>query len=291
MKKRHRRFGDRKDGRKLRSLPPISRLSPYIMKHRSGSQNFIRISVDTARIDDYIVKKRNEGLTGFGLMHIIIAAYVRAVSQRPALNRFVAGQKVFSREDIETVLTIKKEMTLESPDTVVKAVFAPDATAGDIYKKFSEVIEGYRAQTGSGFDDAARMFNYIPGLLMKFTVWGLTVLDYFGLLPKALTDVSPFHGSFFITSMGSLGIEPVFHHLYDFGTIPVFCAFGVKYRRYELEADGGAKEHSYVDLTFVTDERICDGFYFASALKLMKNLLKNPFGLDYPPKEVVKDID
>jgi hypothetical protein len=102
---------------------------------------------------------------------------------------------------------------------------------------------------------------------------------------------SPFHASFFITSMGSLGIPPIYHHLYDFGNIPVFLAFGSKYRKNELNADGSVSEKKYIDITAVTDERICDGFYYASAFKLMRGYLKNPSVLDEPVQGPVRDVD
>ena len=45
-----------------------------------------------------------------------------------------------------------------------------------------------------------------------------------------------------------------------------------------------------MDLTFVTDERICDGYYFASALKHLKAILKNPWQLDERPEKILDDI-
>ena len=115
-------------------------------------------------------------------------------------------------------------------------------------------------------------------------------MDYFNLLPKFLLKVSPFHCSYFITSMGSLGIPPIYHHLYDFGTCPVFCSFGTKRRAYEIDAEGVVKKKNYIDFTFVLDERICDGYYYASALRMLKNIMKNPWQLD-EPVEIVEDID
>ena len=53
------------------------------------------------------------------------------------------------------------------------------------------------------------LLTLIPGVFLKFTVWLLKTLDYFGMLPKFLLEVSPFHGSLFFTSMGSLGIPPI----------------------------------------------------------------------------------
>jgi hypothetical protein len=90
--------------------------------------------------------------------------------------------------------------------------------------------------------------------------------------------------------MGSLGIPPIYHHLYDFGTCPVFCAFGTKRREYEIDAEGTVKKKNYIDFTYVLDERICDGYYYASALRMIKNIFKNPWQLD-EKVEVVEDID
>ena len=291
--KRRRRFGDRPDGRKLRSLPPISRVSPYIMKTRNTSSNFIADTVEITNMERYIRRKRQEGYRNFGAMHVFLAAYVRTVSQRPGINRFVSGQKVFARNNIEIALTIKKDMQLNAPDTCVKAVFEPSATAEEVYETLNAVVmrEKEKSALDSSFDSTARLLRFIPGLLLKFTVWLLALLDYFGLLPKKLLAVSPFHGSLVITSMGSLGIPPIYHHLYDFGNVPVFLAFGAKRSQNELQRDGAVVERRYIDYNVVTDERICDGFYYASALKYIKQLLKNPAVLSERPAEIIEDID
>ena len=292
-KKRRRRFGDRSDGRRLRTLPPISRVSPYIMKTRNTASNSISDSVEISNMERYIRRKRQEGLKNFGAMHVFLAAYIRTVSQRPAINRFIGGQKIFARNNIEIALTIKKDMQLNSPDTCVKAVFQPDATAEDVYETLNAIItrEKKSSELDSSFDSTAKILRFIPGLLLKFTVWVLTLLDYFDLLPKKLLAVSPFHGSLVITSMGSLGIPPIYHHLYDFGNVPLFLAFGAKRRAYETTKDGTVEERRYIDYKVVTDERICDGFYYASALKYIKHLLKNPAVLSERPTEIIEDID
>lgn len=287
-----RRWGDRSDGRRVRTLSPIFTVSPYIMVERNDASNFIKDSLEITEIEKYIRDKRKQGLTNFGIMHVIIAAYVRAVAMFPGINRFINGQKVYSRDYIEVNMSIKKEMSTESPDTVIKVRFSPADTADDVYRKMNEKIEEVKnTPLDSGFDDLAKLINYIPGLLLKFVVFLLKLLDYFGLLPRALTSLSPFHGSMFITSMGSLGIPPIYHHLYNFGNVPVFCAFGCKRSARELNADGEAVLKKYVDWTWVTDERICDGFYFATALKTIKRILVHPEKLDCPPEEVIKDRD
>ena len=275
---------------RVRGIAPYNRLIPYIMETRNTSQNFIFDSISMEKIDKYIKKKQEEGLTNLTLMHVIIGAYCRACSQRPAINRFIRGQKIYSRRKIEVSLAIKKEMTLESPDTVIKVILDPSATIEDVYNAFNEKIEGYRSNPNSSFDKLAKVLNYIPGILLRWAIRFLRLLDYFGLLPRVLTKLSPFHGSLFITSMGSLGIPPIVHHLYDFGTVPVFIAFGSKQREFKVRADGSVYKHSYVDVTYNLDERICDGYYYASAMKLIRGVYKNPEVLDNPPEKVIEDI-
>ena len=286
-------WGDRNDGRRLRRLSPIFAVSPYIMVTRNTSQNFIRDTLDCAVADEYIRAKRREGLQGFGMLHVVLAAYVRCVGQYPGINRFISGQHVFSRPEIEVSLTIKPEMKAESPDTVLKIYLQPTDTAGDVYRKIQEKVEAVKSAPAdsTNFDNLARAFNLVPGVLLKSTVWLLNLLDYFGCLPRALTRLSPFHGSLYITSMASLGIPPIYHHLYDFGNVPVFVSLGKKYRVSELTSDGAVVVRKYMDYTVVTDERICDGFYFASALRYLRGILQNPGCLDEPAAVVVRDVD
>ena len=278
-----------KEFRRVKTISPMSAVIPFIMVNRTGSQNFISDSVDIEKVEKYIKEKQTQGMQNISMMHVMIAAYIRLVSQRPALNRFIRGQRVWTRKNVEVSLTIKKEMSLDSPDTVVKITLPPSATLEDVYTALNNEIVSYRANPGGDFDDTARAFTRLPGLIFKFAVASLRFLDYFGLMPKAIAKVSPFHCSYFITSMGSLGIPPIYHHLYDFGSCPVFFSFGAKRRAYEIDNTGLVRRRQHMDFTFVLDERICDGYYYASALKLLKNILKNPWQLDEVPT-VIPDI-
>ncbi len=282
-----------KEGRRVKTITPMAFVMPYILKTRNTSMNFIRDSINIEKAEAYIRKKRKEGLTSFGMLHLFLATYARTVSQRPGINRFIRGQHVYTRDHIEVMMTIKKEMSLDSPDTCIKFYMSPEDTAETIYNNFNKLVEENKAASGNGdsdFDKTARILTYIPGLILRFAIAVLRTMDYFGLLPRFLTHVSPFHGSMAITSMGSLGIPPIYHHLYDFGNIPVFISYGAKRKAVELDKNGEPHTNKYIDFTVVTDERICDGYYFASALKYMKNIFDDPDQLDLPPEQVIKDI-
>lgn len=293
MKKRRRRFGDRPDGRKLRTLPPMLRFMPYIMPKRSDALNYYTDSFEITEIESFARAKVKSGMVDFSFLHIIIAAYIRTVSMRPAINRFVSGQKIYSRnDDISVVMTIKRSMKLTAQDTCIKVHFSPYDTIDDVYRKFNAVVQANKNEDGvNSFDKLNRLLLLIPGLLCRWTVKFLNFLDYFGLLPKKILELSPFHGSMIITSMGSLGIKPIYHHIYDFGNLPIFISYGAKRSVVSLDKEGNARKRRYIDIKVVMDERICDGYYYASALKCIKRFVENPPLLETPPEEIVEDVD
>lgn len=289
--KYHPAWKDRPDGRYIRSAAPITAITPFIMPERCGANILFDESVEITDLDRYVRAKRREDMPNFGMTHAIIAAYVRTAARYPALNRFVAGQRIYSRgEDIVVCMTVKKEMTKESPDTVIKVHFHPSDTAKEVYEKFNAAVASAKDEMeNSGVDSAAGFLTSTPRLVLRFVVWLIKSLDYFGMAPKFLLELSPFHGSVYFTSLGSLGIRPVYHHLYDFGTIPAFIAFGRKRRAEEIH-DGGIVERKYMDMRFNLDERICDGFYYASVIKYFLRLLAHPEVLDQEPETVEQDI-
>lgn len=280
-----------KEGRRLKSIDPMNAVSVYIMPHRNGASNQFNASIDITEAEKYIKQKRAEGKKGLGLMHVVLAAYVRTVASYPGVNRFVRGQKLYARNRIDMCLTIKKKLELNAPETVIKIPAQPDDTIDNIYDNTMKLVDENK-DTGAenGMDAVAKFLTYIPGVFLKFAVWLLKLLDYFGLLPRALIKVSPFHGSMFLTNMGSLGINPIYHHLYDFGNLPLFCAMGKKRTEYRLTEDGTVEKVKLMDITVVCDERICDGHYYAAAFKSLKRYIENPHKLEEKPEEIVYDI-
>ena len=286
------RFGDRLDGRRVRSMPVMSKVTPYFMATRLNRSNYIADTVEISNMEKYIREKRREGLKHFGITHVIVASYVRMISEMPELNRFVAGQRIYHRFELSLNMIVKKEMNKNSPDSSIKVLFDPADTAKDVYDKFNTALETAKESgVSNGFDSVTYVLDYLPSVVMSFFGFLVRFLDYFGLLPSALEKVSPFHGSLFITSMGSLGIPPIYHHLYDFGTCPVFIAFGHKYTKYELNKEGETVAKKYMDYKAVCDEGICDGFYYSSAVKTLKSYMTHPERLDTPPEKVVEDIE
>lgn len=285
-----RRLGDRKEGRRLRTISPIISFTPFIMRDRNDACNYFAGSVDITETDRWLRERRREGYKGLGMLHMFIAAYIRTVSQMPGLNRFVAGQRVYARNDITVDMMVKRNVDLESDETVAKVVFEPTDTVFDVYQKMNAAVEEIRASDDSGTESAARGLLHVPRVILKFVMWLLRIGDYFDLLPRGILNISPFHGSLMITDLGSLGIGPIYHHIYNFGNLPIFLAFGAKRTETGVNREGQVVHRKIVDYKIVCDERICDGTYYASAFKYLRYYLKNPDELTRPPENVVEDV-
>ena len=286
-----RRSGDRKDGRLIRSLPGFGNFIPFIMKDRNDALVQYEESIEISVVDKWLRAQRVNGYKGIGFLHFMIAAYIRCVAMFPGINRFIAGRRIFARYGIDVVMTVKKELSLNAEETTIKVHFQPTDTIYDVYRKMNEQIAEIKAnEDDNGTEDFANAITRLQRFLLSFAIWVLKVMDFFGILPDAWTEVSPFHGSMIITDMGSLRMGPVYHHIYNFGTLPAFIAIGSKYHKYEVNKKAQVEDHKYIDAKYVIDERICDGHYYATFFQAMRYLAKHPEVLETPPSKVNRDI-
>ena len=209
MSKYKRRFGDRKEGRLLRSLPAFAKFVPFIMPTRNDACNQYEESFEVSDVDRRLRKLRVDGYKGIGILHFIIAAYIRGVSMLPGMNRFVVGRRIYARDNIEVVMTVKRSLAIDATETTIKVVFEPTDTIFDVYRKMSEKIDEIKTVEGNNnTEDVAEAMCKAPRFLLRFALTILRIMDYFGWLPQSLLDASPFHGSMIITDLGSLRIGP-----------------------------------------------------------------------------------
>lgn len=291
MSKYKRRFGDRKEGRLLRSLPAFAKFVPFIMPTRNDACNQYEESFEVSDVDRRLRKLRVDGYKGIGILHFIIAAYIRGVSMLPGMNRFIVGRRIYARDNIEVVITVKRSLAIDATETTIKVVFEPTDTIFDVYRKMNEKIDEIKTVEGNNnTEDVAEAMCKAPRFLLRFALTILRIMDYFGWLPQSLLDASPFHGSMIITDLGSLRIGPIYHHIYNFGTLPVFISFGAKRHAYELDRHGNMVDRKYVDCKFVMDERTVDGHYYAQFLQAFRYICQHPEIVETPPSKVVEDV-
>ena len=263
------------------------------MKTRNDASNLFSDAIELSAIKKYVHEKRRLGKPGFNAMHVLVASYIRCVASNPGINRFINGYRIFARNNIQVIMEVKKELSLNAPATMLKFTFTPDATADDVYKLMNSKILEYKnaEEKNSSFEKITKILCSFPRWIFKMAIGLLKFLDYYGKIPKFLLEISPFHGSLVITSMASLNIPSIYHHLYNFGNVPMFISFSTARHENAVDKNGDPVKKHFLDIKITTDERICDGQYFASALHELRRCLNNPHILDNPPDKIIEDID
>lgn len=263
----------RADGKKVKNVDPMYLIAPYIMNKRVDSMNMTTIDIPHEPIQKYINKKRKEGIN-ISHMALIIAAYVKTMSQYPELNRFVVNKRVYQRNEIAVGMVVLQ--SLESHDgTMSKMYFNENDDIFAVNDKINKyVAENREAPENNGTEKIMKFLLSVPGLL-PVGVSFLKFLDRHGLLPKAIIDMSPFHMSFGITNLASIRTNHIYHHCYEFGTTSVFLAMG-NTREVAKRKGGEIVFEKCIPIGVTMDERICSGSYFATAFRALKKYLANP---------------
>jgi len=272
----------RSDGRRIRTLDPITRFMGYIMKHRWDSCNQVTWELDYEKVDAYLKARKGTGLPPTSLMAIIIAAYVRTCSQFPAINRFIVNKRMYAHNDITiSFVALKSDWdgVGDQPEALVKIHFTGAETLDEVSEKLTEAITVNRGEDANSVERIADRILKLPGLPSSI-VGTLMWFEKHGMLPKSLIEASPFHCSMFFTNLASIRGPMLYHHLYEFGTCSTFIALGFSTTRPRDFALG-----------VTLDERITNGAGFIRASRFMEQLIAHPAKLETAPDEVKQDIE
>jgi len=279
-------FGWRADGRAIRGVDPIVMLTPYIMPTRVDAQVNIRLNLDFDVMTQYIRRKREEGIA-ITYMGLILAAYVRTVAQYPELNRFIMNKRLYARNHLcVSFVTLKKSNDEQIEESVVKLEFDPEDTIFDVSQKLDAAIEKTRAPKDKNRTDVLARFLLSVPLLPNIVVGLARLLDRYGLMPALIHKASPFHTSLFISNMASIGMNYIYHHIYNFGTTGVFVSMGKTESDVRVNADGSCRSQRIMPLGVVVDERICSGGVYSRAFGFLRSALAHPETLEERPPDV-----
>ena len=284
-------FGRRPDGRRIDKIDPVMKITPYIMQQRSDAQVFLRHRADMERMSAYIREQAEKG-EKLSYMQIIVAAYVRAISSNPEINRFIMNKQLFARNNCSAAFTmLKVPHRPDEGEAVVKIKFDLTDTIYDVRDRMEAAVEAVRGEDqGPGFIDKLLSFVFsVPGLATL--VVGLVKLtDRYGICPKFLIEELPFHVGMYITNTVSIGLHEVNHHIYNFGDVGLFFGMGTS-ERVAVEEEGSIRLKRFLPIGITADERVCSGAHYARFFADMRRYLDHPELMEQPPKSVRFDED
>lgn len=274
-------MGFRADGKRVRKADPMYTVVPYIMDKRNDAMNMITVDIPVEPIQDYINKKRKDGIR-MSHMSVVMAAYLRTVHDFPLLNNFIVNKKIYTHKEFKVAMVVLKNLATQE-ETMSKVQFEIDDDIFAVNEKMTAYVEENKKEsTVNNTDKMIKFLVSLPGLLLV-GVGLFKLLDRYGLLPKFIIDLSPFHSSLTLTNLASIRTKHIYHHIYNFGTTSVFIAIG-KNREVAKKKNGEIVFEKCMPLGVVMDERICSGIYFAAAFRKFSNYLENPEILETKPE-------
>ena len=276
----------RADGKRLKNTDPMYTVAAYVMDKRVDAMNMITLDIPIDSIQNYLNEKRKEG-KNISHMAVIIAAYLRTVTEFPMLNRFIVNRKPYARNEFCVAMVVLKSGVMDN-GTMSKMYFEMTDTIIDVNDKINEYVESNRnVPEDNGTEKLIKILLSLPGVLPA-GVGLFKFMDKHGWLPKKIIDMSPFHNSLVISNLASIRTNHIYHHCYEFGTTSIFITMGNMREVPKRKGDEVVFERC-MPLGIVMDERICSGSYFALAFRKMNKYLKNPELLELPPEKILPD--
>jgi hypothetical protein len=267
-------FGRRPDATLVRELSATRRFMPILSPRRNDNLVWFELEVEVENALAW-AKERSHGRPRerqITLFHVILAALARILHERPRLNRFTAGGRLWQRDGVWLTFSAKLRFDDDAPLlTVKRRVDATLPVEAMVDALLDSLARGRRGEATTSDREVAGLLR-LPPLLARLGLRLADLADALGLLPRAMLDADPLNASVFVANLGSVGLEAGYHHLWEHGNCPIFCVIG--------RVKPGREGRRVASLKFSYDERIEDGLYCARSLEGLRELIERPEKLD-----------
>ncbi len=280
-----RRWGDRRDARWVRDVPGLQTIMGHILPNRTDCEVYMNDKLDVTELLKYLeMKNAAHPEYKTTMFHAMVMSVARMVNERPKMNRFIQGRRMYERNEISLAFVAKRRFTDHAEEALMFFTPTDEDTLDTLsYRIVGEVHEMRKSESSTGGIDAViDGFAKIPRILLMFVVRIIRWLDFWGVNPKALTDGDPNYSTVFLSNLGSIQGPAVYHHLNNYGSNSIMVTVGTMHKEEVIMPDGSRQIRDIVEIGATLDERIADGFYFIRSLKLVKHIFAHPELLDRP---------
>lgn len=282
------KFGDRKDGKRLKKIHSMHYVMPLMFPNRCDNEAFISERIDMSNVMAYLEKKNAaKPEYRYNLFQVMVATMLKTVTLRPKMNRFICNKTMYLRNEVSAAFTVKKEFSDDGAEALAYIHSKPEDTIDSLHDEIYRQITFCRSDKKDGGTESMDAIQKLPRFLVKLVGAGARFLDRHGWMPKSVTAGDPFYSSCYLSNLGSIDLHAGYHHLTNWGTTSVFCVIGELKKRPFFRDDGSVEMKMSIDLGLTIDERLADGFYYSRTVKLMRKLLENPELLERPFGEEV----
>lgn len=274
---RKKRFGDRRDGFKVRNVPAVSKVLWRLKPRRSEAEVYINKKIDVDALVKYMDKKKKENPElKYTYFHAFLTAIARTVYNRPLLNRFLVNGNYYDRNNVTISFVAKTEFTDEAKENLTVVHALEKDNINSLREKISESVNKVRSNKNNSTDDIVDKLTKLPNWLFVVVVGFLKFLDRHDMLPKSLTDNLIYYSTVLVSNLGSIKCGAIYHNLTNFGTNSILITMGEIKDEPFVNEKGKIEIHKFCEFGITLDERIADGFYYAKSVKVLEYILNHP---------------
>ena len=288
----------RPDGTLVKGLHPYRRIMSFIMPGRNESVVYYDDYVKADKLLEYIADPQQR--FHVDVTHCLVAATALALNENPRMNQFTLGHRLYRRKGVWITFSMKrKKLDKKAKIAAVKLEVPEGQTFEGLCGAINEKIGYERSDAETYADKELHLFNLFPRCVIRFFVKVFKVVDYFNILPKSFIENDGFYTSMFIANLGSLGMGAAYHHLYEWGTCPLFLMVG-KVEDRPVVVDGELVVQKTLHLRWTYDERIDDGLTASYGMASARRALEDPYkylgciaedGSDARPLDLTEDTE
>lgn len=272
----------RRDGKRVRGLDGYHNILPYVMPKRTEAEVSLTEQFDVTDLMKYMDERNEREGTNLKIFHAICTAVAKTVYHRPKLNYFISGRTFYERPDITLSFVVKQQFMDDADETLMFLKVEPDMNLDSISKLIIGDVTKVRKEKTNDLDKLMELVGSMPRPILEAFFGTLKVLEYHGIMPKALTAGDPNYSSVLLSNLGSIRSDSCYHHLSNYGTCSVMITIGVLHKEQKLMEDGTWQPRDIINCTFTIDERLADGFYYAKSLRIAKYMLEHPEVMNDP---------
>jgi len=269
--------GERPDGELITGLHPYRRLMTHIMRGRNESVVYFDTFARADKLLDYIEQANDKGLE-VDITHCLVGAAAAGLAMNPKMNRFVMGRRLYQRKTRQVTFSMKrKKLGREAKLSAVKLTMEDHETFRDLVERINGHINVERSGKKTYADKEFDILDKLPRGALDAAVNLLKSLDHWGALPSGFINGDAMYTSMFIANLGSLGMEPGYHHLYEWGNCPLFMMVGKIEKRPLVNDKDEVEVTRVIPIRWSYDERIDDGLNARYGIDAVNTALENPF--------------
>jgi hypothetical protein len=263
-------FGKRSDAKLVRGESMMREFMPFISPRRNDSLVYYTMEIDPepglAFVEEY--NKTAPPERRLTLFTLYLRSLAMGFKERPHVNRFVAGGRLWQRDGVWITFSAKVALEDGAPMVTVKRRFDEDDSLEDMVDGVQSKLSRRRGGEKTTSDGEMSLALRLPPFLIRIAVALLHQANQLGLLPKKMIDDDPLCGTAFAANLGSVDMNAGYHHLWEYGTCSAFAMMG----RIKQRSDGSR----YFELKYSYDERMADGLYAGITMEMIKERVENP---------------